>query len=63
MTYIVGFVLMLIGLGLGLVGEVHASQGLLIIGGFLITSGFTTVLLEAGVRGSRGDEPPGYIRP
>lgn len=63
MTYIVGFVLMLIGLGLGLVGEVQAAEGLLMAGGFLITAGFTTVLLEAGVRGSRSDEPPGYIRP
>jgi len=63
MSYIIGLILMFIGLVLGLFGEREGSEILLILGGFFITAGITTVLLRAGSRGGRGDEPDGHIRP
>lgn len=63
MAYIIGLILMVVGLALGLFGEREGSQVMMILGGFFITAGITTVLLNAGARGGRGDEPGGHIRP
>ncbi len=63
MAYIVGLMLMAVGLAVGLLGEYFAQPILLTVGGFLITAGIATLLLGAGSRGGRGDEPGGYIRP
>ncbi|MCA9554777.1 MAG: hypothetical protein KC933_32405 [Myxococcales bacterium] len=63
MGYIVGVVLMLLGLTLGLIGEQLQGPVLLIISGLFIAAGVTVVLLVGGGRGGRGDEPDGHIRP
>lgn len=63
MAYIIGMVLMLLGLALGIIGEREGSELFLTIGGCLITAGVATVLLRASATGGRKDEPDGHIRP
>ena len=63
MSYIVGVLLMLVGLATGLIGERIMSYELLMIGGFLIAAGVATILLSGSGRGGRHDEPNGHIRP
>lgn len=63
MAYIIGLVLMLIGLALGIIGEREGAQLLLTVSGCLITAGVATVLLRASANGDRSDEPDGRIRP
>ena len=63
MGYIIGILLLLVGVALGIVGERTGGSGLLLVSGLLIAAAVTLVLLTGGGRGGRGDEPSGHINP
>lgn len=69
MRYAVGFGLVVVGLVIGLLGDVplkspiYTSLEWIVAGGLLVSGGVATLLLTAAHRGSRDDEPEGHIRP
>lgn len=69
MRYIIGLSLLLLGLFIGLLGDVplnsvvYTQLELIVVGGVLIAGGVALLLITAAQRGSRQDEPQGHIRP
>lgn len=69
MVFRIGLILVVVGAILGWVGDIpighpaYTSIELMVAGGLTLAVGLVLVLWTSGQNTSRGDEPPGYIRP